>query len=694
MNLPFLRYFNFKKDKGAEGGVAVAPRPATPIEKPASDRFGKTVMPNVSRVVGVEQLRDFPMGNPTAAGSAAAPSIATSGPRKISLGGSGTIAVASKAESAGPIGERTIALQLADLAKHLPAGLLQASPIDPEKRVLFKASELERGMANGRPVVLLRAIFQQAPDFFVGDVEATDEREVTLPFGKVLEQFTAFQVRPDQVADESVPQVETPFLKMTIEDSARFGKAAAPIPAAAPATPAAPAAEAPAAEAPAAEAPAAPRALRLPLPNEPGAAAPEAPAPIRLETPPTAAALPANHISPNGMGVPATERVPASSGPSIPTPLPAPSAASAPMRIPFKISPPSNDLREPSTASRLKPAAVAFSAGGPRVRLRLRDVLRGLSPFQLSGPVDEVPETATIEIPFSIIEPQLSLGRIAVSPAQFQAALPEEYRSLFQIEETEAPVILPLQEVLQNLPNESLQLRGDQEEVEVAPGFETPFSTKAAEDAARLKVSNGPIARPVVQAAVSPAEPAVATGDAVSGPIPTEEKITKENVALPGSTPPASTTARAKKRAPAAVAQAPQTPLARSELQVAFDTDETLDAKTIVAQTSRLPGVSACAIVFSDGLSLAGNIPAEYQAEALCALAPTIVKRINDQMVGASLGPLNGITLYCAKTPVSFFAHRNICLAVLHSTVEITTEVRARLVCAVRELAQMYAQPA
>jgi predicted regulator of Ras-like GTPase activity (Roadblock/LC7/MglB family) len=136
------------------------------------------------------------------------------------------------------------------------------------------------------------------------------------------------------------------------------------------------------------------------------------------------------------------------------------------------------------------------------------------------------------------------------------------------------------------------------------------------------------------------------------------------------------------------------TPGGRTALQVAFDTDETLDAKSIVAHASRLAGVSACAIVFSDGLSLAGNIPAEYEAEALCAVAPSIMKRIDEQMIGTNLGSLDGITLYCAKTPVSFFAHGNICLAALNSAGEIAVEIRARLSSAVREIARMYAQPA
>ena len=195
MNLTFLRHF--KKDRPAEGGVAIVARPATPLDKPASERFGKTVMPNVSRVVGVDAMPDFsldgPLGNPPPA---------TPSARKISLGGSGSIAVESKKASTDDpaAAERTIALQLIDLVPHLPAGLLKTAPVDPEHRVLIKASELERGMASGRPTVSLRSIFQQAPDFFQCDVEATDKREVVLPFNKVLEQFTAFQVRSDQMA--------------------------------------------------------------------------------------------------------------------------------------------------------------------------------------------------------------------------------------------------------------------------------------------------------------------------------------------------------------------------------------------------------------------------------------------------------------------------------------------------------------
>jgi predicted regulator of Ras-like GTPase activity (Roadblock/LC7/MglB family) len=117
------------------------------------------------------------------------------------------------------------------------------------------------------------------------------------------------------------------------------------------------------------------------------------------------------------------------------------------------------------------------------------------------------------------------------------------------------------------------------------------------------------------------------------------------------------------------------------------------DPKAIVAQASALPGVSGCAVVFSDGLSLAGNIPVETGAEALCAIAPSIMKRLGDQLSGANLGSLDGLTLFCAQRPISFFSHGNICLVALHAVAELTPATRFRLNSTAQELARTYTQP-
>ncbi len=661
MNLSLLRFL--KKKKAAPSGAAGTP-PA-PLEKTASERFSKTVMPNAARVLE----------------PATTVAPAPAGPKSFSLGDNrGSMAAPKVTPRSTPATERTIALQLSELLPQIPGELLQAADIDPEQRVIFSASELERGMANGRPAVSLRSIYQQAPAIFAREVEAGDGREITLPFHKVLEQFASLQVRVDQEPDEAVPQVETPFLKVTIEDGKKFGT---PIPAARVAPPPLP----PAGIAENAAAPIiapkinpapkiSPRApIRLSLPAE--MSAPLGSAVAAPVQPPPLATLPgALKISPNGAGVPITERVPASSGPSAPTSSRAPLAplAPAPAHVPFKVTPPASDLCPPPSlrAPASVRAPIAFSDAGPRIRLSLRSVLRGVPPFQCTGPIESVPEEAKIELPFAIVEPQLSLGRVAISPAQFQAAMPEQYRSLYKVDEGGVPVSLPLAEILQNLPNESLQLRVDQEEPEIAQLFETPFSQKAAEDAARMKIPSGPIAKPAsVEAAVSAASPGSVS--ALPFPVPASE------------IPPRPTRPPLHEAAPR-----PE----RTALQVALDTDDALDAKSVVTHACRMPGVSACAIVFSDGLSLAGNIPDVYEAEALCAMAPEIVKRIDEQMNNANLGALRGITVFCAKAPVSFFAHGNICLAALHSAGEIATEIRDRLGRTTQELARMYAQSA
>jgi predicted regulator of Ras-like GTPase activity (Roadblock/LC7/MglB family) len=833
MNIPFARFF--KKEKAEEGSVAVAPPPVTSTEKPVSERLGKTVLPNSSRIVGLAPVGDLSTPPPPISSPIKSASAST---RKISLGGGGSVAVAPKVPAGEPV-ERTITLPMSDLVAGIPSELLK-TPVDTEQPIVLKAAEVERGMGTGRPTVLLRAVYKQAPESFADEVPATDLREVPLPFAKVVEQFARFQVRDDQIVDQGGPQFETPFLQVTLEDNKRFEKSpTSPVPkgiaatqtekvggakppavvAKTPtehATPAptssapirippasdapvslpkdklpATAASAPIRIPPASDAPASPPKDKLPAttasapavaatptpkapirfspppvtpvpetsdktpasPNQTpavAAAAPAAPAPpkpsipIKLSAPSPAGAPPsaptekasspldqspaspptAAKLSPNGTGVPAAERVPASSGSPVPTPLPSPTPSSQPTRIPFKVGPPSNDLRPESKfpAAKTNPDAPDFSNSGPRISLPLRNILRNVAPFQLSGPIDDVPETAQIEIPFSIVQPQLSLGRVAISPAQFQAALPEEYRKLFKVDQSGTPVPLLLQDVLQNLPSESLQLRGDQEELEVAPSFETPFSVKATEDAARMKVSAVPIAKtavseanptPEATIAETPPKPVQARTEptiAETPPKPVQartEPIVKVEVTTPLEIPPrpiakapVEPARETPKPVPAAkvdkpVAKAPTAdgPARRTALQNLFDTDEPLDAKTVLAHISRLPGVSSSAIVFSDGLSLAGNIPAEYEADGLCATAPSIMKRIGEQMAGGKFGELRAVTLFCTKTQVSLFADGNICLATLHSDGAIAAEVRDRLGRAAQELARMYAQP-
>src|SRR5204863_3515990 len=133
---------------------------------------------------------------------------------------------------------------------------------------------------------------------------------------------------------------------------------------------------------------------------------------------------------------------------------------------------------------------------GPMVALPLRPILASLPPMQVAGDVDSVPAEAKISFQMALIAPQLATGKVAISPKDFHAALPEQYRGLFLPDAVEAPVPLSLPDVLANLPGDSLRVREDQEVFAQDEIFETPFLAKAKEDAQRFaqspEVTHGP----------------------------------------------------------------------------------------------------------------------------------------------------------------------------------------------------------
>src|SRR5207302_10772449 len=123
-----------------------------------------------------------------------------------------------------------------------------------------------------------------------------------------------------------VPQLDTPILKATIQDSERFGTKIAPIETSPlPAVPVKPAtAEAIADAEPDATVQETKKStavghpvISLYSPQLKPKSEPPTPSPDR-----TGLKIPFVEVSPNGTGASASERVPASSGPPVPTPLP------------------------------------------------------------------------------------------------------------------------------------------------------------------------------------------------------------------------------------------------------------------------------------------------------------------------------------------------------------------------------------
>jgi predicted regulator of Ras-like GTPase activity (Roadblock/LC7/MglB family) len=196
-------------------------------------------------------------------------------------------------------------------------------------------------------------------------------------------------------------------------------------------------------------------------------------------------------------------------------------------------------------------------------------------------------------------------------------------------------VALPLEEVLKNLPATILKLRDDQENVALDTDFETPFSIKAKEDAQRLAANKAPT-----------------------------EKVSDE----------------------------PAEPVVEAKIEVAPSAEKKVDPKEIVAEASALPGVKSCAITFSDGLSLAGELPEEIAAEGLCAMAPALLERIVQHVRETKLGSLTAVTLYTSASAVSFFAQGNICLTALHAEGSLPPQTRTQIAELVEKLSRTYAQ--
>ena len=645
MTIPFLDFF--KKLTGRATPVTAEPvagsTPARAVKKPASERLSKTVLPHATR--------SFSPPDPFRSASGA--TSARSGTPALELGARGIKTSPRRPQSGHlppalaralePKLERAISLRIADFIDRVPAGYIKPVEIlDAAARVSLKASEIEKGMPERNPTISLPSLYQQVPEIFLRGVRPDDMTRIPLPYEKVLEQFKGAQVREDQLRDPAVPQVDTPILKATIQDSERFGTKLEPLETSTlPSVPVRPATAESIAEAePDAivqgttklTTPSGHPVISLYSPELKSKSEPPAPKPSH-----PGFKIPFD-LSPNGTGESATERVPASSGPPVPTPLPfTPELPKIAFQLPVE-KPKAPPTKTPSEALPAKPAGMPAAAKDERLMsLSLKAVLQNLPAFQLNGDIGGISEEERVSLPLALIEPQLASGRISISPEVFQTALPEKHRALFQIDEAKTPVALPLEEVLKNLPATVLKLRDDQEHFALDTDFETPFSIKAKEDAQRLAAQTSTAAK----SSEKPEEP----------------------------------------------------PVVEAKIETAPAAEKKIDPKEVVAEATALEGVKACAITFSDGLSLAGELPEEIAADGLCAMAPALLERIGQHVRETKLGSLVAVTLHASDSAVSFFAEGNICLTALHAEGSLSTKTRTQIAELVEKLSRTYAQP-
>jgi predicted regulator of Ras-like GTPase activity (Roadblock/LC7/MglB family) len=643
MTIPFLDLFKKLSSRFSHGApqTDVRTQPIAPVVRPKksdAERLSKTVMPNATR--------SFSASDPFRAAASTAVTPRSGIPLELGASRITTSAVRPRgaqlppalARALEPKVERTIALRVADLVDAVPAGFIKPVEIlDTNALVSLKASEIEKGMPDKRPTISLPSLYQQVPEIFLRSVRADDDTRVELPYEKVLANFQSAHVRADQLRDPAVPHVDTPILAATIEDSQRFGTKVDPIEASPTPVPIKHATARSIADAEPDATPAEPQGAATSTSSGQRVISlhcPELKSKSDAPEPSPAESEVPFELSPNGTGASASERVPASSGPPVPNPLPfTPELEKIPFQPPAEkpFTPPTKTISGPSIP--MPPVISEPAKETLSISLSVKIVLQNLPAFQLTGDAGAISDDARITLPLELIEPQLAIGRVSIAPDVFDKALPEEHRGLFQVDVAKTPVALPLEEVLKNLPATVLKLRDDQEQVSVHQEFETPFLAKAREDAKRFTSK------------------------------PTQK-------------------AEPKKELAAKIETVPET---KPEI-------EKVDPKEIVAQANALNGVKACAITFSDGLSLAGELPAEINADGLCAMAPSILERVSQHVRGTKLDQLVAMTLYASGSAVSFFARGNVCLTALHEN-SLAPETRTRLGELAEKLSKTYAQP-
>jgi predicted regulator of Ras-like GTPase activity (Roadblock/LC7/MglB family) len=714
MTIPFLDLVRKAKEKfeAKRRPAGLAPLPSVQ-DKPESDKLAKRVMPYAVRTMTPEPSA------PALAASAIAnrriSAMRPSGGALPDLGPSVGVAVE-------PRGERTLSLALSDVIAEMPNGYLKPhESFDTNRRIALKAAEVEKGLAAGRPSISIAAIYQQVPEIFLHTVQPSDTAVVMLPAKKVIDELSGLRVREDQTAEPIMAQVETPFLKMMVEESAKFGTKLAPF-----TTTELPPLPEPGQSGPAAAEPAPVAVIRPPPPSRPVQPPPVIPATSRtipqprIQTEPTrdgsmaritsvAPSAPAENklekSLPIGTGGPAFPRVPASSGPPVP---PAAPPAAAPTRIPFQMPPSAVPPKvaaqtpapaPPTTSAPVQetPKVVPVAAPSveptqePMVVLPLCPILASLPPMQVAGDVTSVPADAKISFRIALIAPQLATGKVTIPPKDFHAALPEQYRGLFLPDAVEAPVQLSLPDVLANLPGDSLRMREDQEVTTQDETFETPFSAKAKEDAERF-ASDRKTAHPSAALPSKPEVPKVETPKielpkAAEAQIP---KVKAPDLQIPKVAAPKIEAANVELSAPVDAFRVATGPAAKLETARAAEGAPKFDAKAAIALACALPGVSSCSVIFADGLIIAGNIPDEMHMEGLSAVAPTMLQKLQKHMCETQLGPLSSMTVHGERSPVTFFGAGDLCLTAVHNGVELSAESRRELGRITQELSRTY----
>ncbi len=276
--------------------------------------------------------------------------------------------------------------------------------------------------------------------------------------------------------------------------------------------------------------------------------------------------------------------------------------------------------------------------------VRLAPILESLPPEVGQAALRQLAQTdVRIALRKDSIESQLSSGRVVIPLPEFLQAIPEDIRDAFGAVNPGTTIPIPLEEIFQELPMESIKTRADQI-IEPAPEIiPTPFSEHAREDAARF----------------------AATG----------ERQAEETLATKGD-----------------VNQHPPKPDYEA-LRILLMTDDELDIPKVIALAGKLPGIDRSLLTTLTGQKIAGDLGESRYAKAATFLLPQLFTTATLSLREISFRPLETLSLNFGDEQLSSFVQEHLCLTVLHPPRPLRPGVRETMVKVLAELVRLVPDP-
>jgi predicted regulator of Ras-like GTPase activity (Roadblock/LC7/MglB family) len=295
----------------------------------------------------------------------------------------------------------------------------------------------------------------------------------------------------------------------------------------------------------------------------------------------------------------------------------------------------------PPPAGTPEPITAPPPLSAETILVRLAPILESL-PVELEKPALRKFANTELHVPIrkTLIEEQLSSGRVAIPIQEFIARLPPEMGGAFGLVDSAQSIPVPLEEIFRVLPVESICTRPNQSFEPEGKNIVSPFSEYTRE----------------------------------------EVQLPEPELAAPGT--------------PLAVENRPDQLAVSSQgdfnaLRQLLLTDEELSISRVIDLLSGLPGIQRGLLTTIDGQTIAGDLGESRLNRAAGFLLPKLFSTTERTLNEISFQALETLVLHFPNEQLACFAKDSVCLTVLHLPRALRPGVRETLVKIAFELARL-----